>query len=669
MAHPMVEKSKELGLRYGDKAAMVLTSLMFVVCLGAALNMQSIQITPEEVKKAAEAADANLRRRQDHDSIINKLEGDGIKPTNFAKEAEDSSKIVLVADNYKPDRAWVSPEPGAGLLRDTPTLIAPTELYAYPGRGGALVYDLDENGNRKIDTEKKEAPKPKPRRKKRRQSSGMGGMMGGMMGSMGGRRKKAPRKSQAEIDREKKEEAARKQKELSAKLAGSNAGPQETDQNKEKQENTTNQQFKEITKGLRWVAITGVLDHAKLVANYREALKNPGAAPYYARLDLERQMIQKDGTWSKWEPVDVDENIKILENLPEEDEELTPDNVRPDNLNDPLPFLKAGLYEKVHIGSLVPKEKKEIKPPPDMGGMGGMSGMGSSGGMGNMATMQQQMMKSMSSMQSGFGGQGMSSGRMGMMSMGPMGGYGEAGGADTGNYWKSDEKRVMIRALDFTPEPDNSYRYRARIVVVNPNFKRDDVINSGVETKAEYLFGPWTEPTDEINMPADVAAYAMSPLPPGPKSDAKVRFQVISFDLKDGVTVPKTYMAGPGELIGDLSSAAIPNSEGEGPKSKKVDFNTHQLILDVTGGMQSLPQGFPGGGLERPALALLLKKDGSVLARFEPDDLNNEVRKDIDKNYAREIKESNKERKNSMGEGYGGMMSEMMRGMMGGGGR
>ena len=64
---------------------------------------------------------------------------------------------MLVADNYKPDREWVTPEPGAGLIRDTPVLIAPTELYAYPGRGGALVYDLDENGNRKPDTEKKEA--------------------------------------------------------------------------------------------------------------------------------------------------------------------------------------------------------------------------------------------------------------------------------------------------------------------------------------------------------------------------------------------------------------------------------------------------------------------------------------------------------------------------------
>ena len=127
--------------------------------------------------------------------------------------------------------------------------------------------------------------------------------------------------------------------------------------------------MKEIVKGLRWVAITGTLDHGKMIANYREALKNPAVAyPHYARLDLERQTRQKDGSWSEWEAVDSEENLDILDNLPEEDEELTPENVRPDNLNDPLPFLKAGLWEKVHIASLVPKEKKEIAPPANMGG-------------------------------------------------------------------------------------------------------------------------------------------------------------------------------------------------------------------------------------------------------------------------------------------------------------
>ena len=52
----------------------------------------------------------------------------------------------------------------------------------------------------------------------------------------------------------------------------------------------TEKHFKEVTKGHRWVAITGVFDHAQLVANYRAALKNPAAAhPNYAQVDLQRQ--------------------------------------------------------------------------------------------------------------------------------------------------------------------------------------------------------------------------------------------------------------------------------------------------------------------------------------------------------------------------------------------
>ena len=117
-----------------------------------------------------------------------------------------------------------------------------------------------------------------------------------------------------------------------------------------------------------------------------------------------------------------------------------------------------------------------------------------------------------------------------------MGGHGYAAGGDAGKFWKSEEKRVMIRALDFTPRPDNNYRYRVRIVVFNPNHNRDDV-SPGVDTKATELFGPWSEPTDEVNMPADVSAFAMGTLPAA-KSDVKVNFQVVRFEEHSGVTDP-----------------------------------------------------------------------------------------------------------------------------------
>src|SRR5262249_5475361 len=152
MADPRVEKLKELGLRYGDKAAVALTSLIFVVCFALAVSKKSIETTPDQIKKASEAAETNINRHREMDDIIKTLEDGGIKPTAFAKEVEDAAKTVLVADNFKPDREWVTPEPGAGLIRDTPELVKLTELYAYPGRGGALLFALDEQGKRIPDT-------------------------------------------------------------------------------------------------------------------------------------------------------------------------------------------------------------------------------------------------------------------------------------------------------------------------------------------------------------------------------------------------------------------------------------------------------------------------------------------------------------------------------------
>jgi hypothetical protein len=661
MANAIADQLKEVGLRHGEKAGVAVATMLFLLCIVLAAGKKTITTTPEEIQKAAQASDGNLKRREDRETIIKKLEEKGIKDTSFAKEIDEQVKTTLAAADFKSAREWVTPEPGAGLIRDTPKLIAPTELYAYPGRGGILVYALDEKGNRIPEDQKKEAPKSQRRRRRRRSSMGMGmGMMSGMSG-MGTRKKKT--KSKADIEREAKEERERQAKQLAAKLAGQDLSP---DAKKDESTDEQGPPAKEIVKGYRWVAITGVLDHEKMRANYRAALKNPAVAhPNYMRLDLQRQTLQTDGTWTEWQDVDADANLRVLDNLPEVDEELTPENVRPTNLVDPLPFLKAGLWEKVHIASLVPKEKKEL-PKTEPAGMTG-GGMSMSGMMGGTSQMMQEMM-------GGKGGGGMGDmmkkmqGAMSGRSMMSMMGGGMMGGAteSAGDYWKSEEKRVMIRALDFTVEADTTYRYRVRIVVYNPNYKREDV-NPGVNTRKEELTGPWSEETDAVAMPPDVMPYAMGTLPGGVNSDTKVRFQVIRFNLSDGVTIPRNFEAPPGEIIGELRVAEIPVSDGSGKKSKNIDFTTHQIVLDAAGGgYQQLPAGMTGPIIERPAMALLLRPDGSVAMHQEAEDFANEVRKDIKANYDHEIAQSNKERKNSVGSGMMGMMGRMM-GMMGGG--
>ncbi len=142
--------------------------MAFFVCVGMAASQKTIDTSPEQIKKAAQASESNLNRPEKRETILERLAEKGIKDSDFSEEVEEQVKTALVADEYKPAREWVIPEPGAGLIRDTPTLIAVTELYAYPGRGGLLVYDLDENGNRIPETDKDKVKDTPTRRRRRR---------------------------------------------------------------------------------------------------------------------------------------------------------------------------------------------------------------------------------------------------------------------------------------------------------------------------------------------------------------------------------------------------------------------------------------------------------------------------------------------------------------------
>ena len=133
---------------------------------------------PSKIKKAAQQSESNLNRPEKRETIIEKLAEKGIKDSDFAKVVDEQVKTALVADNYKAAREWVTPEPGAGLIRDTPALIAVTELYAYPGRGGLLVYELDER--RKPHSGHRQGQSRQRSRRRRVAGGRAGGMMGGM---------------------------------------------------------------------------------------------------------------------------------------------------------------------------------------------------------------------------------------------------------------------------------------------------------------------------------------------------------------------------------------------------------------------------------------------------------------------------------------------------------
>ncbi len=619
MANASADKLKALALRHGEKAVMAVTALLCLFFLYTALTLPTIDVTPDQVKGAADQAQTNLNRKQEPNDILKLLESQKIQNPGFEAMVDQQKENVLVAANFRPIQLWVSPEPGAGLIRDQPELIAVTEIYAYPGRGGALVYELDDAGNRIPDPEadKHKDEATEARRKKKQ----------GHLSESAARKKAAEARKKEEEKKKIEIENARKL----ARLAGGGAAKKE-----EAGTETPGPEvpMKEKTQGIRWVAITGVLNYKALHDSYLLALKRPEVAyPHFKQLDVERQIKQTDGSWSDWEAIDQSRNLQILDHLPEEDEEWTPDTVRISALVAPLPFLKAGFWERVHIGRMVPAEKVKAAelPPAAAEGPGG----GRDAAMAPPPRVEQTPAERRDMMPPG---------EPMPMAMGMGAGTGES--IDFEKRPGVDE--IMIRALDLTVEPDTTYRFRVRIVVYNPNLAREDV-SPGVDTKTVELFGPWSEPTEEVTMPPDVATYALSREPTVPRKLDQVSFEVARWTPEDGVTIVKRFPAAPGELIGEVSSVQVPIADGDTKKlvSRKTDFNSHQVVLDVMGGDQPIPPLGPGTGgrLAVPALSLVVRRDGAVVIRNQANDLHDQVRKDMADNFFRDLRTAEEEKK------------------------
>ena len=210
---------------------------------------------------------------------------------------------------------------------------------------------------------------------------------------------------------------------------------------------------------------------------------------------------------------------------------------------------------------------------------------------------------------------------------------GEGGGGDDMTFDKTEEDEVMVRTLDFTVEPDATYQYRMRIVVVNPNEKREDV-SPGTDVTSRELNGPWSEPSDEVTVPADVVTFAVAKPRSGRRPD-QVEYKVVRFNPDDGRTVVSTFSAAPGEVIGEFKTAAVAEFDGKGRTSKPVDFTSHQVVLDALGGPPPLPT-LPGvqGQFEVPALSTVIRPDGTLVVRNQARDLLDPEFIDMDDTYS-----------------------------------
>ncbi|QEH39082.1 ECF RNA polymerase sigma factor SigE [Aquisphaera giovannonii] len=246
---------------------------------------------------------------------------------------------------------------------------------------------------------------------------------------------------------------------------------------------------REEVRDLRWVVVTGIIDHRRVQDGFRKGgdATPPVAADAYRRGDLERQVLREDGTWSPWEPIDLEAKLQVLDNLPEVGEERVPGRLRVDALIDPLPFLKTGAWKGVDAEALAPPRDPQAParaatpdgrrlPTGDIAGEdrehpSGVTAQGEGMMGGPMAHAYGGMM----------GGNAAMSGMMRGMMGGPMGRPPQP---------DPEPPVLMLRQFDFAVEPGRTYRYRAR-VVLNDGRRRAD------------RPGAWSEPTEPVATPPE----------------------------------------------------------------------------------------------------------------------------------------------------------------------
>lgn len=69
-------------------------------------------------------------------------------------------------------------------------------------------------------------------------------------------------------------------------------------------------------------------------------------------------------------------------------------------------------------------------------------------------------------------------------------------------------KYLLFRYFDFTVTPGNSYRYRVRLVLRNPNYKRpvEELVDASV-AEGELRMTPWSEPTTPSDIPEEQKVF------------------------------------------------------------------------------------------------------------------------------------------------------------------
>jgi hypothetical protein len=216
----------------------------------------------------------------------------------------------------------------------------------------------------------------------------------------------------------------------------------------------------------------------------------------------------------------------------------------------------------------------------------------------------------------------------------------------------------LLRFVDFTVEPGKKYKYRVRLVLVDPNHGlQDSALDPAVQDRLRAskkkdfrMVEEWSEPSPTVGIPLAGAVMLAEAKPANEKNfndEPAIKLMVETFDVQDGTAVHVAKEK-------DFRRGAVVNlkekMEYTGDGDRWIDtFDSYEIrtgvtVLDVTGGDRLSKD------MSTPARMLVMHPSGEISIRKELDDSTSVA-------YLRALFAEDKQR---AGEGYMPYGPEMM---------
>jgi hypothetical protein len=225
----------------------------------------------------------------------------------------------------------------------------------------------------------------------------------------------------------------------------------------------------------------------------------------------------------------------------------------------------------------------------------------------------------------GMGGSDMGMGGMGMGGMPGMGGMGMGGmgGGEMGydpysaNAVQASPYR-LFRFFDFTVQEGKRYRYRIKLMLINPNYSLDaKYVTDPKLTKPQLIETPWSEPTPEVAVLGQSGLLAGKVEPPRGSREAKATI-IMEDEASDGSTVFKDFTLELGQLA-NFSGKNVDHYDWKTYSNQpvpSVDFKTDMMLVDLRGG-----EAVEGDKeFTEPGEMLFMTADGKLMVKTELDD-------------------------------------------------